>query len=70
MPKDGGGKSFQIQDVELHPDYVQQAYQDIAVVKLTTPDSKLDNFFEWCLRIWRIFIFDSEIFAQDIPWWS
>ena len=70
MPKDGGGKSFQIQDVELHPDYVQQAYQDIAVVKLKTPDSKLDNFFEWCLHIWHIFILDSEIFAQDIPWWS
>ena len=42
MPEEGSGKSFAIDDVVIHPDYEQQAYQDIAVVKLKSSNGKLN----------------------------
>ena len=34
------GTSFQIEDVVIHPDYNQKAYQDVAVIKLKPSESK------------------------------
>ena len=40
MFKKEGQLRLEVDDAVLHPDYVQQAYQDVAVVKLKPIDSK------------------------------
>ena len=35
-----GQLRLEIEDAVLHPEYAQQAYQDVAVVKLKPTDSK------------------------------
>ena len=39
------GQILDIHDVALHPQYEQQAYQDIAVVTLKTSNCKFDSKF-------------------------
>ena len=34
------GNSYEIEDVILHPDYAQEAYQDVAVIKLKPSEGK------------------------------
>ena len=41
MPEEEGQLRLEIEDAVLHPDYAQQAYQDVAVVKLKAIESKL-----------------------------
>ncbi len=37
------GTSFNIEDVVLHPSYIGQAYDDVAVIKLKSSESKLSS---------------------------
>jgi len=60
---------LEIEDAAIHPGYAQEAYQDIAVITLKAPDSKLERGPRYYLDTSAFDIFGKSIPIRNFKKW-